>query len=144
MSSGPGGTVPHVEWNVRALIQAIRQDVVPFARCSAQMAKVAVSWVWPEDFHIPPPLSQPIPESHFSDVALKCLQTVVTPRDVSDELTATLDAHVPLRTAGQRDNHIRMIADLLDRRHALRRCVTAQGSKGEDGGRQVVARARVR
>ena len=94
---------------------------MPFACCRAQQAKVVVSWVWLEDFQVPPPLSQPIPQSHFSGLALKCLQTLVTPSDASDELSATLDAHVLLRTAGQRDNRVGIIADMLDRRNAVRR-----------------------
>ena len=71
LSGIPAGTVPHVERNVRALIQAVRQDVVPFARFSAQKAKIVFSWVWPEDLHFPPPLSQTTHRSHFSH--LVCL-----------------------------------------------------------------------
>ena len=46
----PANSVPLVERNVRGLIQAVRQDIVPFARCSAKKLKVPVSWVWPGDF----------------------------------------------------------------------------------------------
>ena len=63
LSGIPVGTVPHAERNVRGLIQAVRHDVVPFARCSSQKAKVTVSWGSIEDFHFPPPLLQPVLQS---------------------------------------------------------------------------------
>ena len=59
--------VPLVERHVRALIQAVREDIAPFARCSAKKVKVHVSRVWPEGFSFPGPLSQSIDRSHCLD-----------------------------------------------------------------------------
>ena len=65
LSGIPAGPLPHVERNVTALVHVVRQGVVPFARRNAQKAGVAVTWIWPQDFHCPPPPSQPVPRSHF-------------------------------------------------------------------------------
>ena len=80
-----------------------------------------------------PPLSQTVPPSHFSNLALKCLQTLVTPSDVTDELSATL-AHVPLRTTWQRDNHVGIIADMLDKMNVVRRYTPVRQPRVPRGG----------
>ena len=92
------GTMLHAQRNVTALIHAVRHDVVPLLCRSAKNIKVRVSWQWLGDFSFPFALSVPIERSHFGHLALKCLQTLATPSEVSDPLIAALDANVPLPT----------------------------------------------
>ena len=87
-------SVSLVERKMRGPIQAVRQDIVPFERCNAKNLKVSFSLVWPAGFSFPRPLSQLIDRSNFSDVALKCVQTLLLPSDVDAALSATLEAHI--------------------------------------------------
>ena len=69
-----GGTIPHVERNVRALMHVVKHDVIPFARYSAKNLKDLVSWAWPQVFSFPPALLLPMERSHFADLALTIIR----------------------------------------------------------------------
>ena len=111
------GAVPQMERNVRALIHAVRQDVVPFARCRGQKGKVPICCVWPQDLSFPFALSLRIERPHFVDLALKCLQTLLSISEVVDCLTAALDAHVPMRPLAQQHNHATIVTYMLDKKN---------------------------
>ena len=69
---------------------------------------------------------QPTDRSHFSDLAPKCLQTLVSRSDVKEALTSTMDAHVPRHTNVKQQNHLAIIVDMLDKKNTPQHYLTAR------------------